>query len=124
MKNEQHDDDCATQCGFSGENSDVTTHPCTCKTPNPMKIVATPQEILEAIENEIQSELNPTLRSVILNLSTLPTLRDELLKYELTGEDGSYPFTGADEGYINAVTSRIDSYLTDKTTDTTHSKQG
>jgi len=26
-----HTDDCATQVGFNGENSDVTTHPCTCK---------------------------------------------------------------------------------------------
>lgn len=95
------------------------------------KIVATPEHAADVINEAITKELGvqfkfrPELRALIINaLYTLPTLRDGLLKYELTGEDGSYPFTGADEGYINAVTSRIDSYLTDKTTDTTHSKQG
>jgi len=39
-----HTDDCATQVGFNGENSDVTTHNCTCKT----KPMNRDKELIEA----------------------------------------------------------------------------
>lgn len=85
-----------------------------------MKIVATPEQIMEAIRKYMDDrkigihQLAPINIIEALTTSTLPILRDELVKYDELLNSGSFPFID----YKRASRLRVDRYLA------THSKQG